>query len=169
MSTASDLNLLDFNVNNLSGSCWEGQFKSHPCNLRGSCPIHQARQCLCSQYLLVAATACPQLYFDLADLLAPCRCHKLNFTVVEGAFPEECCQIPWHRSCWHRTHPGCSLLLARVYGSEGEQPARNHPTSKHVSSCVPSFLHVLQLPTAVHGCSYWHHHHHVGAVSLVVH
>lgn len=133
-STASDLNLLDFNMNNLSGSRRERQFKSHPCNLRGSCPIYQART-MCSQYLLVAVTACAQLHFDLADLLAPCKCHKLNFSGGRG-LPRGALSEPWHRSCWHRTHPGCSLLLAQVYGSEGEQPARSWlQDSLHQQAC----------------------------------
>lgn len=90
----------------------------------------------------MAVTARPKLYFHLANLLAPCKCHKLKkFWSGGRGLPREVLSDPCGRSCWHRTHPGCSLLLAWVYGSEGEQPApcKNHSTSNHVSSCEPFF------------------------------
>lgn len=156
MRTASDLNLLDFNVNNLSGSHWEGHFTSCPCNLRGSCPIYRARTtCLCFQYLLVAVTGCPQMHFGLADLLAPCKCHKLNFRVVEGVSPEGCCQIPGTdpASTGPTQAAACFFLKSVAVKGNSQQGAgcRNHSTSKRVSSCVPFFF---PCPQATH-CHAW--------------
>lgn len=152
MSTASDLNLLDFYVNNLSGFHWEWHFTSCPCNLRGSCPIYQARALsLCSQCLLVAVTACPQMHFGLADLLPPCRCHKLNFRVVEGVSPEGCCQIPGTDPA--STEPtqaaACFFLGSMAVKGKSQQGAgcRNHSISKLCTFFFPC-------PQATH-CHTW--------------
>lgn len=175
MSTASDLNLLDFNVNSLSGSCWEGQFKSHPCYLRGSCPIYQ--------FWTVSVLPVPVGGSDSLSpaVFWPCRpsgtlqVSQAEFESGGRGLPRGVLSDPWHQSCWHSTHAGCCLVFAQVCDSEGEQPApcwlqeSLHQQTYQLLCIFFFFSHVLKLPTAMPGCSYWHFHDHVGAVSLVMH
>lgn len=137
-------------------------------------PIYRARTtCLCFQYLLVAVTGCPQMHFGLADLLAPCKCHKLNFRVVEGVSPEGCCQIPGTdpASTGPTQAAVCFFLKSMAVKGNSQQGAgcRNHSTSKRCQLLCTFFFPMSSSHTLPCMVAYWHHHHGVGAVSLVVH
>lgn len=152
MSTASDLNLLDFNVNSLSGSCWEGQFKSHPCCLRGICPIYQS--------WTVSVLPVPVGGSDSLSpaVFSPCRpsgtlqVSQAEFQSGGRGLPRGVFQIPGTNPAGTApTQDAACFLLRSVTVKESSQllaGCRNHSTSKRISSCLSFFF---TRPQATHG------------------
>lgn len=127
---------------------------------------------MCFQYLFLAACSQPQL--GPATLLPPAsgkgstakqRKGSPRSTEERTAVRDACSQ--------HKTHPGCSLLLAQVWRatkrkSQWGTGCRNCSNGWCVSSCMPCFRFVPSLQEGM--CSIWScQHHQVGAVSLVMH
>lgn len=157
MSTVSDLNLLDFYVNNLSGSLWEGQFKSHPCNLGSSSPIYQARTVSVLPVPISGSDSPSQAVFS------PCKpSGTLQVSQAEKILEwwKGSPQRGAVRSLWQvllaqdppRLQPTSCLGLWQWRGT-----ASSLQESLHQQSCQllwTIFFHVPKLPTAMHGCSY---------------